>query len=60
MKNTCDVSRKTGPDNGALGRQRQDMPIYKIYASLDDHIGEGFVWLQKSDLLACFIHERAR
>jgi hypothetical protein len=28
------------------------MPIYKIYASLDDHIGEGFVWLQKSDLLA--------
>lgn len=24
----------------------------KIYASLDDHIGEGFVWLQKSGLPA--------
>jgi hypothetical protein len=24
----------------------------KIYASLDDHIGEGFVWLQNSDLPA--------
>jgi hypothetical protein len=33
-----------------LGRQGSEVKIYRIYASLDDHIGEGFVWLQRSDL----------
>ncbi len=32
-----------------MGRQGQET---KIYASLDDHIGEGFVWLQRPGLPA--------